>query len=47
MADKSKNICMDDTIETFVYEKQALEIKFKHNIAELSNKNAYLTTVLK
>lgn len=45
---KSKNsIYLDDTIETFIFEKEALEIKLKHNIAELSTKNAYLTTILK
>lgn len=47
MKDKGTNIYLDDTIETFAFEKEALEIKFKHNIDELSNKNTYLTTILK
>lgn len=42
-----RDIYLDDTVETFIFEKEALEIKLKHNIAELSNKNAYLSTILK
>ena len=40
-------IYLDDTIETFLFEKEALDIKLKHNIDELSSKNAYLSTILK
>lgn len=30
---KNTNIYLDDTVETFMFEKEALEIKLKHNIA--------------
>lgn len=41
------DICVCDTIETFMFEKESFEIKIKHNISELTSKNAYLTTILK
>lgn len=38
---------MDDTVETIMFEKDALEVKFKHNINELSQKNILLGGMLK
>lgn len=40
------SIYLDDTIETIRFEKDALEVKFKHNINELSQKNVLLSGML-
>ena len=45
--DKQHNIYLDDTIETIKFEKEALEVKFKHNINELTRKNIQLSLMLK
>jgi len=35
------------TIDTIKFEKDALEVKFKHNINELSSKNIQFSNILK
>jgi hypothetical protein len=45
-SEKIRNIYMDDTIETIRFEKDALEVKFKHNINELASKNAIMSSLL-
>ncbi len=44
---QKSNIYLDDTIETIKFEKEALEVKFKHNINELTLKNIQLSQMLK
>jgi hypothetical protein len=44
---RGNNIYLDDTIETITFEKDALEVKFRHNINELSTKNIHLSAILK
>lgn len=43
----NSSIYLDDTIETIKYEKEALEVKFRHNINELTRKNIQLSAMLK
>lgn len=40
---KKENIYLDDTVETIRFEKDALEVKFKHNINELAAKNVLMS----
>ena len=40
---KKENIYLDDTVETIQFEKDALEVKFKHNINELAAKNVRMS----
>jgi hypothetical protein len=44
---RGNNIYLDDTIDTIRFEKDALEVKFKHNINELAAKNVLMSGLLK
>jgi hypothetical protein len=44
---KKGNIYLDDTVETIRFEKDALEVKFKHNINELAAKNVLMSSLFR
>lgn len=41
------SIYLDDTLDTIRFEKDALEIKFRHNISQLASNNVQLTALMR